>query len=66
MPLIPQQEIVTVDVLAKFSIEVAAQQLKKKLESYPPSRIVSISHLVMNVPLPSQGRVQIIAVIETI
>jgi len=61
MPLIPQQDIVTVNALGAIP-PVAVAQLKKMLEAYPPCKVISISMM------PSVGApgTDLVAVIETI
>jgi hypothetical protein len=60
MPLIPQQDILTVTT-SGFNQFDYIHQLKAMLESYPPCRIVSIS-----ITKNYASGFQVIAVIETI
>lgn len=49
MPLIPQQDIVVITppYAPHLSTEEGvAQKLRERLESYPPCRVVSLSHYV--------------------
>jgi hypothetical protein len=58
MPLIPQQDIVVVNAVGVGAqLSSAADELRKRLESYPPCRIISISAV---------GGRDLVAVIETI
>lgn len=61
MPLIPQQDIVVVNALGATP-PVAVEQLKKKLEAYPPCKVVSIA-MMSSVGAPGTD---LVAVIETI
>jgi hypothetical protein len=61
LPLIPQQDIVSVYVQAKWDTGLAIVALKKKLDPYPPCRIISVSNHVS-----PNGNVTLTAVIETL
>jgi hypothetical protein len=48
MPLVPQQDVLVVIIGAlafpgRFPAEVAIEELKARLEDYPPCRIVSLT-----------------------
>lgn len=66
MPLIPQQDVVVVNALTqdvpdgKPVSDFAADLLRQALDSYPPCRIVSITHKT------SIDAFSLIAVVETI
>lgn len=60
MPLVPQQDIVSVQAGGFTSAAQLVPKLKQALEAYPPCRIISISTLKDN------GALVMTAVIETI
>ena len=66
MPLIPQQQLVSVKVIGADE-DSAIPQLMKALESYPPVRIVSITSRGVKNPLGAgEIGVRLTAIVETI
>lgn len=61
MPLIPQQDIVSVEALGGGPNQ-AIEKLRTKLEAYPEVRIVSISMKQSGIA----AGVELVAVIETV